>query len=464
MLKQSTVTSLFLLVLLCACSGPQGPAGPAGPIGPSLAWDQVLSGYGRHIYLAGIKVVEDSRPDAYPPHLAEAGTAFRLSDGGFYTNAHVALVLHKLASLYLTYLDSSYTATLVLVPSGGSVFEDALALQSFVIHPAFDTTVNSADLARLYLATPPAAGSGLTLAGSDAYYNLQVGQEVATMGFPGETMQDNIYFPLATIKVGNISALRPFKYYMPYEPKYFIEYSMDLTGGTSGSPVFDKNGDIIAVHNSGYETGSLDYGIRVDLLMTLQHTTQTPVAFNRIDTARDAVKIVEGRSVGSLVLGGAPPVTAASGYARVSGSLYFYTDSLSYVIQAAAPGGQITALRLYEYDYDVFLPPFSTEGDVRVNEPAEQITNNYSPAGIVHDTLTVGDKLRQITRVNGAGISFFLRYDRQKIEEIFIHAPGTTLDFSQFSYEKDFVAKAVGTDGIRRIRIPGAFFREFLRE
>ena len=343
-MKQYLSLIYLVVLVILACTGPQGPAGPAGPTGPSLAWDQVLSGDQSYVYLAGIKIEPDGHTE-FPTHLAEGGTAFRLSGGGFYTNAHVALVLHKLASRYLTYLDAALTATLVLVPSGGSVFDNPLELESFVIHPDFDTTVSSADLARLYVKNPPAAGYGLTLAGSNVYYNLEVGQEIATIGFPGETGNDNIYNPWATVKVGNISAVRPFKYYRPSEPRYYIEYTMDMTGGTSGSPVFDKNGDIIAVNNSGYETGSINYGVRVDLLKTLQTASQSPSAFNSVDTDLDAVTIVEGRSIGTLTIGNAPPTSAASGYARTTGSVNYYTDSLSYLVQAVVESSRITALR-----------------------------------------------------------------------------------------------------------------------
>ncbi len=58
-----------------------------------------------------------------------------------------------------------------------------------------------------------------------------------------------------------------------------MQYNFDTTGGTSGSAVFDHDGWVVAVHNSGWNehvpgfaegdtvrigVGSLNFGIRVD--------------------------------------------------------------------------------------------------------------------------------------------------------------------------------------------------------
>ena len=43
-----------------------------------------------------------------------------------------------------------------------------------------------------------------------------------------------------------------------------IQYDFDTTPGTSGSPVFDHYGWLVAVHHAGFETGSPNFGIRVD--------------------------------------------------------------------------------------------------------------------------------------------------------------------------------------------------------
>ena len=111
---------------------------------------------------------------------------------------------------------------------------------------------------------------------------LRVGQPVATMGFPGEIEELNTTVPLATFKDGTISALRPFRQdVVPVRPENnrLLQHNLDLSPGTSGSPIFDHEGWIVAVNNAGTETlvidqksgmprrvpsGNIGFGIRVD--------------------------------------------------------------------------------------------------------------------------------------------------------------------------------------------------------
>ena len=115
---------------------------------------------------------------------------------------------------------------------------------------------------------------------------LRVGQPVATLGFPGELSPPFEAVPIATFKEGTISALRP---YLPQETQVtpenskVVQFNLGQTGGTSGSPVFDHEGFIVAVSfagigavvvdDQGFPTaipiGDLDFGIRVDEVWTL---------------------------------------------------------------------------------------------------------------------------------------------------------------------------------------------------
>ena len=144
-------------------------------------------------------------------------------------------------------------------------------------------------------------------------YGLRVGQPVATMGFPGEIAALNTMVPLATFKDGTISALRPLRpeaEAVTPENSRFVQHNLDLSGGTSGSPIFDHEGWIVAINNAGTEalvidqrsgeprrvpSGNIGFGIRVD------------EAWNFIEWERDAgsAKAIAGH--GPIVLKEASP-------------------------------------------------------------------------------------------------------------------------------------------------------------
>ena len=109
---------------------------------------------------------------------------------------------------------------------------------------------------------------------------IRVGQPIGTMGFPGEISDPFATVPIATFKDGTISALRPFHNLSPTpENSRFVQHNLDLSAGTSGSPVFDHNGWVLAINNAGTDrivfdqitgspqairSGNIGFGIRVD--------------------------------------------------------------------------------------------------------------------------------------------------------------------------------------------------------
>ena len=57
-----------------------------------------------------------------------------------------------------------------------------------------------------------------------------------------------------------------------------LQYDFDTTPGTSGSPVFDHHGWVIAIHHAGFATGSLNFGVRVDEVWDLIDCCTAPLA------------------------------------------------------------------------------------------------------------------------------------------------------------------------------------------
>ena len=250
--------------------GPQGPAGAAGEPGGFLNWADVIeqAGLDQAIYAIGFEVFDTN---------FLIGTGFSAHyTNAIWTNAHVVQgLIDALAEL------RDHGPRPFAVKSGTAIGgAETHALFHYLEHPAYDGSTQSPDIGVLIVdvefATAP------SFLPREMALELRVGQPVATMGFPGEIAPLNTTVPLATFKDGTISALRPYRPEAePATPEdsRILQHSLDLSGGTSGSPIFDHEGWIVAVNNSGTEalvidqrtgeprrvpSGNIGFGIRVD--------------------------------------------------------------------------------------------------------------------------------------------------------------------------------------------------------
>ena len=167
----------------------------------------------------------------------------------------------------------------------------------------------------------------VTLATSSAASRLKVGTPIATLGFPGELQGGNLsnLFPIATFKSGTISALRP-RYedqsYSAPRDTYIVQHNFDTTGGTSGSPIFDASGRVVAINNASIEgdwprisQGALGFGIRADKIHEVlrQAGVAKPTAHTNFS---ELASRLDGREISSLNI-----VTTREGLAeRLAGS------------------------------------------------------------------------------------------------------------------------------------------------
>lgn len=228
-------------------------------------WQTIFTKERRNVYWLGVGVEE-------PGYLwVFVGTGFAVATDVICTNAHVVSGLQERIST----IRSNLTPLFVAIPADGTgrnayrLSAENNEILSFW-HPNYTGSPSSADVALVF--TTKEMPSFSRLVSSLDAMELEVGQEIATMGFPGEI--DSNYNPatrpIPTSKIGAISALRPYDeatlstIFWGRIANKVVQYDFDTTGGTSGSPIFNRRGEVVAVHNASYDTGSLDFGIRAD--------------------------------------------------------------------------------------------------------------------------------------------------------------------------------------------------------
>lgn len=184
---------------------------------------------------------------------AEFGTGFAIRDDLLATNSHVTQgVLDSARSLArngarLTGVSAFQASTGVEYP-----------LLEALVHPSYTGDSRSADVG-LFVARDPLPNR-LVLASSDEASRIAAGEQVQVNGFPGDVFEQivadgfepGLTVPQASRFTGNIQALRSFdeRKLVNANTLDMFEYSMDTSGGTSGSPVL-RDGTVIGVHNSG---------------------------------------------------------------------------------------------------------------------------------------------------------------------------------------------------------------------
>ncbi len=232
-----------------------------------MTWQETAEKVEPSVYIIGL--LKDAA-------IMGVGTGFAIDEKTIMTNAHVVEGLRE----YLTEWGDT-TLTPIAVRTGGSLFgEGFYRLDSFAVHPGYDTgTSETKDFGLVKVSG--SLPSHLEFAKDSTLSGLSAGDEIASIGFPGELNFMAEQNPVATFKNGTISALRAFGGVVPSpENSFYVQHNLDLSGGTSGSPIFTKGGKVVAVNNSGIEvlvysaaTGdwervpqsSLGFGIRADL-------------------------------------------------------------------------------------------------------------------------------------------------------------------------------------------------------
>ena len=273
---------LAVMVLMFACKGdpgtqgPTGPSGPPGPGGPQgvqglpgapgsqgvqglpgvdgepLNWaDTIEDGnLAGAIYLVGFETEYNIVP---------LGTAFAAHyDNMLWTNAHIveeAEIGIDLVPEDAMQVDSQ--ARFFVARAGTRIGDEGTYYwKDSIVHDQYDPSVDSPDVALIVLEDDVTLPGPLPqLLPREHIGSLRVGQPLGTLGFPGALMLENLELVIATFKNGTLSSLRPF-YNGPFGPEdlgQILHFNLLLEPGTSGSPVFDHEGYIVAVNFAGIE-------------------------------------------------------------------------------------------------------------------------------------------------------------------------------------------------------------------
>ncbi len=239
----------------------------------------------RSVYLV---LMHDDRGREIP-----LATAWVVAPGVVATNAHVALEFDKLPA-----------GRELLLRSPGEQPRD-FKVVSVDLHPGFRAfadlwkqhaptrvhlgggleklnEVPSCDVALMRVAEGAQLDAPLTLAPADALHALGPGDVVGYVGYPLEDMAAgavNLRAPSPTIRVGHLTGVTNFFLGRTTpERSLLVQHSMTTVGGTSGSPVLDNQGRVIAMHNAGnfvfvggkrVPGADVNFAQRVDLVQEL---------------------------------------------------------------------------------------------------------------------------------------------------------------------------------------------------
>lgn len=168
--------------------------------------------------------------------------------------------------------------------------EQTFVVTHWKVHPDYRQRPLSTDVAIIQLDTGGGVlPTAVELADRETLGSLTSGQVIYTMGFPGQVM--NEAQPAADFRSATVSRLTTYDN-QPGDPasRRVVWHSALTSRGTSGSPIFDARGHVIAVNGGGastrrvlvrdpatggmveedsYEATGLNFGIRADAVLEL---------------------------------------------------------------------------------------------------------------------------------------------------------------------------------------------------
>jgi V8-like Glu-specific endopeptidase len=253
--------------------------------------------------------------------VAFLGTAFAASSQTLVTNGHMVdglLHMDQLTTEYNTRHGTNLQSVWMVIQDQTVTLrykQNSFNIGRHATHPDWNAQDPASADVGLLMVSEGYLPRWVNLATTSAARTIKVGQPIGTLGFPGELQGDAVddTHPIATFKDGTVSALRP-QYADKFRTAantYLVQHDLNLSGGTSGSPIFTSAGVVVAVNSSGIEAlvptsggdstrvsqAALGFGIRAD---KIQELLATQPAAKATGGGTDAWQWLDGRRLGDL--------------------------------------------------------------------------------------------------------------------------------------------------------------------
>lgn len=272
-LRVLAILSLFLSYIIPAC-GTNAPAGsppeaespdddsplPGTPTPLEMNQDPVADSAAVANATWGVAV--GGTVDSHDVFLV-FGSSFAIDQSRLVTNAHVVEAAAELFGLLQAGME------LVVVQHETRVY---CGIDEMYVHPEYDPArpLSTPDVG--IIEVDCVLPSTIVLADDATLYDLALLDDVSLCGFPGDVTLLDIELgssrPRATCLTGSITGLRPFDLNEPTTPlnASVIQHDIQTSRGTSGGPVFDSLGRVVAINSAGTtdSTASNRFAIRVD--------------------------------------------------------------------------------------------------------------------------------------------------------------------------------------------------------
>jgi hypothetical protein len=323
----------------------------------------------------------------------------QLPDGtkAFATNAHVGQILAEARAKGFRLVVRSPVAPYTEYEIKDALIHPAYAAFNAMVAEAYKKASTGAlrevqlspayDVALLIPDRQDGIPDPLPLAKDVTLNALHAGQPIAFIGYPAENLVSfDTRAPAPTSQVGIITSLRTFFLTNDGGPAQLIEDSLPSAGGASGSPIFDANGNVVALLSGGNNITSkngripnaamVNFAQRVDLLVELMNGR---AAANLDDNKRMWADAVARWS--------RPPEAIAAVYAKSFEETEGKLTSFSKDGQTGSPDALFDKRSAQTYDFDL-------AGDTRYlvtaytpsKKPIRVVVYNANDPGTLLDT------------------------------------------------------------------------------